>query len=527
MIRKQLKTFPEITRTQAGNCWIYTLQWVAKIPNPPRPTHVVPFDPNLHFAGRDNDNKCYSRTDIPVTAQSFKLAAEKPTNYWQAAQNTCVLARPDAPICLLPLNGNQQPNFHLCLCYPKADLPPQLQAVPEGKSAILQQNSLADTLLWLQDKPHLHLEWPEEPRATSLRVWSDHNRFTRQEWRWLGYEVSTNQQLPHYSHNQVAKHNTLWDYDLIIPAATIEEARDQLGLQIDEAEASDGGRLQVNYATIVDRAKAAKVFPFLEKLPNVNILTHSYDGDHVLLNENNLVILAKALKTPDLNLEQDQARIRLHDQLDYQRIEGYLELAGNNNEVITSDSEAARLFIPYREARRDYQIPGGTQTYNLRQPHQYVGSAYLKTDIAQIPTRNHNAEKRNRQHRRTTLRSNYPQLPKTWADYSDEAILKWQEIRRQTDQGLLVIAVDAPVFKVGLQHRSPAAIINKWLLANDPRTIEDPIEHIVYCPAYENLDELAEQANFSELIAGLFDNPLVKQLIRSEKAQSALLASLL
>ena len=80
MIRKQLKTFPEITRTQAGNCWIYTLQWVAKIPNPPRPTHVVPFDPNLHFAGRDNDNKCYSRTDIPVTAHSFKLAAEKPTN---------------------------------------------------------------------------------------------------------------------------------------------------------------------------------------------------------------------------------------------------------------------------------------------------------------------------------------------------------------------------------------------------------------------------------------------------------------
>lgn len=543
MIRKKLRTLPAIDLTQVGTWWEVELTFKHQLTQAIAARDVVHFDPSLAVAGVDGDEIIYSRTDQPRSTnwgakgdqlQGIQIVAERPKEYVVSYRHKCIVARPDARVCLVAPSNRTCDMF---LAYHPGDLPTQLRPTPNTHCSIVAEDE--DRLfLWLQSHPHLYLEWniaQDDGKNNFLSnnrqcVWSQTNTFTKPEWKRLGYLPITNQQKEKYSRKEVAKFQAEgYRWQLTVPSPTIEEAEAEYGLKTNKVESTNHQAITSSQFTIVDRAKAAKLFPYVAAVPQAKKIGHKYSGYGFNISPENLAVLSKAFIGDTLSTGDGYLYLETGIELDPAKIVGWLQYqsGGTHPAFYTSVAEFTRLFIRVEEAERLHQIAGTPQKVHITTDKCTEGVCYHRKDIAKYPLRDHKKEKKSRESRRKDLLKAYPHLPRKWYEHADSAVSLWQDIHQRCAAGELQECTDIPVFR-GLTYQDNRKFtIKDWINKNDPQSRYDGIEHKTYCPPYTNLDELASLPNYAELVQYLFDDKLIHQLLLSKKAQAALIAEMI
>jgi len=523
MIRKHLIKTLRVVRTKIGAWHRIDLVW-QDATNPPRPADVVPFDLNLALAGRDRQRNLYSRTDCPPGVDGTPIVKKLPAGMVDRG-NTCVVQREDADVCLyLDQPERGKPEFKLAC--KKDDIPIQLwKAV--GKKFIYDAHLPdADVLLWIQDKPHIHMLWPRNALCAT------DDSLSRREWEELGRRILTNKELDRYPIQQTARLVEPGEKaHLQVPVATIEEAA-ELGLEIAEPLETDGASIYANEILVTDTAKAVRIFPVLARMPKVSKIRFDYLGESYPISEGNLAILEAAYKETTITLNKDCIRLNSNlDEFDLAKFSGFLLTKASMWEqpkAHTTGKEAKRLFLPEKEARILYQIPPTLQRYWVEALNSSYEISYLLADLAQCPLRNRKQEKKESGIRKAQLLQRHPKLPSRWWNATDEDVRKWQDLQKAIESGAIISMAEAPVFRESLSDPPGLAFqIQTWLLSNDPAARQDPIEKGVYCPGYRTLDELSQLPNYAELVKILFPSPLALSLIESRSAQAVLVADAL
>jgi hypothetical protein len=475
-------------------------------------SNFKPYSEALEFAGISKRSKILC-TDQPGTPNISGVPVRPATpENWVTFSGYILTQTKNPRLTIVP------DRYWREVCIHPDDLLPRFTVESSSWTGVAETDQYLN--VELSEVPHLHATYPKLRIAmkgnTLMVAFPKDMPMQAKDWQRLERYVFTGQTQATFSDTaKIEDRDALWFSG--VDTAAIKHKWGVEGAPT-FARFIHSPKIQLGFTdlTVIDPAKAAKVFNFLAFAKQVHVSwydpgTHEIPMEQVLANPRLLKKLPASWR-----VTSDGAKFRLTpDTALSDCIDKPLTCQGF---AFISAARLDEFFVPVRKAARVRKLNAQNDYRQVYTSDKALsGNFVLKQHFDKAETRNIKEETQALREREAKLKEQMDFLPSNWHTYSDEKLLEFHRLRQEEADGKIIDSRQSQMLPQ--KESSTYHKMLSWLRSHG-QVQECPVTNNLYIPNYQSIDELVELPGFiPALYEALGDKTFFSRLLTSEKAR--------